>query len=413
MGGYEMLKINAQRLERRLGELADLARTETGINRLVYSDAFWRSCDYVERAMEEAGLTVRRGKLGNVVGTCPGETERRLVMGSHIDSVPDGGMFDGCLGVMAAIEVMQTLREEGVRLRHTVDACAWSGEEGVAVSGMPGSWAYCGAALSAPQMEQLAKYGVGPADVAECRAGGPVDAALELHIEQGGVLESEGMDIGVVRAIAGLERYSLEFSGQANHAGTTPMALREDALVKAARFIVRCREAAAETDPEMVITVGRVEVSPNAVNVVPGHVRLTLELRGEREASIERAFQTLTGEFREEIVSCVRVQKDEVCPMDREVMAAVSAAGRELGLRTREMVSGAAHDTMALAKIARPGMIFVPSIGGISHNPLERTEWRDAANGAGVLLHTLLRLDRQYGAGGGRDANVLSPNCRP
>lgn len=395
MGGYEMLKINAQRLERRLRELADLARTETGINRLVYSDAFWRSCDYVERAMEEAGLSVRRGKLGNVVGTRPGEMERRLVMGSHIDSVPDGGMFDGCLGVMAAIEVMQNLREEGVGLRHTVDACAWAGEEGVAVSGMPGSWAYCGAALSEAQLDQLAACGVGPEDIAACRVGGPVDAALELHIEQGGVLESEGMDIGVVRAIAGLERYSLEFGGQANHAGTTPMALRDDALVKAARFIVRCREMAAETDPEMVITVGRVEVSPNAVNVVPGRVGLTLELRGEREASIERAFRTLTGEFREEIVSCVRMQRDQVCPMDREVMDAAGAAGRELGLKTREMVSGAAHDTMALARIARPGMIFVPSIGGISHNPLERTEWRDAANGANVLLHTLLRLDRR------------------
>lgn len=389
-----MLTINAGRLEKRLTELAELARTETGINRMVYSDAFWRSCDYVEEAMRGAGLSVRRGGLGNVVGTCPGETARRLVMGSHIDSVPDGGMFDGCLGVMAAIEVMETLREAGVRLRHTVDACAWAGEEGVVVSGMPGSWAYCGAALSRDQLRQLAAYGVTEEDVEACRAEGPVDAALELHVEQGGVLESEGMEIGVVRAIAGLERYRLEFSGQANHAGTTPMSLRDDALVKAARFICRCRETAAETDPEMVITVGRVEVSPNAVNVVPGHAELTLELRAEREASIERAFRTLTGEFEREITSCVLVQRDPVCPMDRGIMDAAGQAGEALGLKVREMVSGAAHDTMALARIARPGMIFVPSVGGISHNPAERTEWQDAANGANVLLHTLLRLDK-------------------
>lgn len=390
-----MLTINARRLERRLTELAELARTETGINRLVYSDAFWRSCGYVEEAMRAAGLAVRRGKLGNVAGTCPGETGRRLVMGSHIDSVPNGGMFDGCLGVMAAVEVMHTLREAGVRLRHTVDACAWAGEEGVAVSGMPGSWAYCGTPLSEAQLEQLAGYGITPGDVEACRAEGPVDASLELHIEQGGVLESQGMDIGVVRAIAGLERYVLEFRGQANHAGTTPMSLRDDALVKAARFICRCRETAAETDPEMVITVGRVEVSPNAVNVVPGEVRLTLELRAEREASIERAFRTLTGEFEGDIVSCVLAQKDRVCPMDREIMDAAVQSGEELGLKVREMVSGAAHDTMALARIARPGMIFVPSVGGISHNPLERTEWRDVANGANVLLHTLLKLDER------------------
>lgn len=388
-----MLTINAGRLEKRLTDLAELARTETGINRMVYSSAFWRSCGYVEEAMKAAGLTVRRGRLGNVVGTCPGEIPRRLVMGSHIDSVPDGGMFDGCLGVMAAVEVMETLREAGIRLRHTVDACAWAGEEGVVVSGMPGSWAYCGLELSQEQLEQLAAYGVAQEDVAACRVEGPVDASLELHIEQGGVLESEGTDIGVVRAIAGVERYVLAFSGQANHAGTTPMALRDDALVKAARFICLCRETAAEVDPEMVITVGRVEVSPNAVNVVPGHVRLTLELRAEREASVERAFRTLMEAFEGEIVSRVLTQRDRVCPMDRGIMDAAAQAGEALGLKVREMVSGAAHDTMALARIARPGMIFVPSAGGISHNPLERTEWQDAANGANVLLHTLLKLD--------------------
>ena len=389
-----MRTINARRLEKRLCELGSLARTETGINRLVYSDAFWQSCDYVERAMEEAGLSVRRGKLGNVAGSLPGETDRRLVMGSHIDSVPNGGMFDGCLGVIAAIEVMETLREQGLRLRLAVDVCAWSGEEGVVVSGMPGSAAYCGLPLTEGQMEQLAAYGVGPEDVAQARAAGPVDASLELHIEQGGALESEGMDIGAVRAIAGLERYAVTFTGQANHAGSTPMVLRDDALVKAARFICRCREVAAETDGEMVVTVGKMEVLPNAVNVVPGEVRLTLELRAAEEDSVKRAFQTLTREFAGEIAACALMQRDRVCPMEREFTEAVVQSCGELGLKVREMVSGAAHDTMSLAQIARPGMIFVPSAGGVSHSPLERTKWRDAANGADVLLHTLLKLDR-------------------
>ena len=255
------MEINGSRLQKDLTALADLARTEGGINRLTYSDAFWRSCDFVEQKMREAGMTVRRNALGNVVGTLPGKGPRKIVMGSHIDSVPNGGMFDGCLGVMAAIEAVHTLREQGLQLEHSVDVAAWAEEEGIVISGLMGSLAYCGLPLRPVQLEKMGQYGVTEADVAACRAEGPLDYSLELHIEQGGILDAEGDDIGVVSAIIAQKRYQMEIDGCANHAGTTPMYLRDDALVKAAKLIVRCSEIAPQVDPNMVINLAQVSVT--------------------------------------------------------------------------------------------------------------------------------------------------------
>ncbi len=389
-----VLTINDRRLQENMTKLADLARTEGGINRLTYSEAFWRSCDFVEEKMRDAGMTVRRNAVGNVVGTYPGASERRIVMGSHIDSVPNGGMFDGCLGVMAAIEAIHTLHERGKALEHTVDVAAWAEEEGVVISGLLGSLAYCGLPLAPIHREKMGAYGVTMEDVAACQVEGPLDYSLELHIEQGGILDTEKTDIGVVSAIVAQKRYVMEIDGCANHAGTTPMYLRDDALVKAAKFIQRCSEIAPEIDREMVITVGRIEVAPNAVNVVPGKVRLTLELRAVEERSIQEAYDRLMEEFAGVIVSSKLTQQEQAYRMAPQVMEAIRQSGAELGFSTREMVSGAGHDTMSLAQVTRPGMIFVPSIGGISHSPNERTEWSAVTNGANVLLHTLLRLDR-------------------
>ena len=387
------MPINGERLKGNLLALAALARTEGGINRLTYSDAFWRSCDFVEGKMREAGMAVRRNRLGNVIGTRPGRGERKIVMGSHIDSVPNGGMFDGCLGVMAAIEAVQTLQEQGKALNHSVDVAAWAEEEGVVISGLMGSLAYCGLPLRPVQLEKMGQYGVTESDVADSRVQGHLDYSLELHIEQGGILDTEGEDIGVVSAIVAQKRYRMEMTGCANHAGTTPMYLRDDALVKAARLITRCSELAPQVDPNMVITVGHIEVEPNAMNVVPGHVTFTLELRAVEESSIQRAYDQLMEEFGRDIVSVQLIQQERAYQMDRTVMDAIGASAKTLGLRSREMVSGAGHDTMSLAQVTRPGMIFVPSIGGISHSPEERTDWRDVENGANVLLETLLRLD--------------------
>lgn len=289
----EGIHIDASRLRESLEGLADLARTPEGICRLTFTPAYARSCDYVQEKMEQAGMTVQRGKLGNVVGIYPGETDRRIVLGSHIDSVPNGGMFDGCLGVMGAIEAVRALHEKGIRLRHTVEVVAFAEEEGATISSLVGSRAFCGLPLEPLQQEKIAQFGVTSQDVEACRETNPIDFSLELHIEQGGVLDTQDISIGVVTGIVSQKLYELEFSGKANHAGTTPMDLRDDALVKAARLISFCAPVAKLISEDMVITVGRLEVFPGATNVVPEKVRLSQEIRAREDWMVDKAYERL------------------------------------------------------------------------------------------------------------------------
>ena len=251
-----MMTVNGQRLQAHLEALADIARTPDGICRLSYSDSFWKSNAYVAQLMREAGMSVTTNPVGNVVGTYPGRSPRKITIGSHIDSVVNGGIFDGCLGVLAGIEAVHTLSEKGIVPEHSIDVVSFAEEEGIVITGLIGSRAYCGLPPTEPVLEKMGEFGFTLQDLAEAKYTGDIDYSLELHIEQGGVLESQKKDIGVVRSIIALRRYIVEFAGVANHAGTTPMTLRNDALVKAARFIMRVRQVVMETDPHMVGTVG-------------------------------------------------------------------------------------------------------------------------------------------------------------
>ena len=298
-----MMTVNGQRLQAHLEALADIARTPDGICRLSYSDSFWKSNAYVAQLMREAGMSVTTNPVGNVVGTYPGRSPRKITIGSHIDSVVNGGIFDGCLGVLAGIEAVHTLSEKGIVPEHSIDVVSFAEEEGIVITGLIGSRAYCGLPPTEPVLEKMGEFGFTLQDLAEAKYTGDIDYSLELHIEQGGVLESQKKDIGVVRSIIALRRYIVEFAGVANHAGTTPMTLRNDALVKAARFIMRVRQVVMETTPHMVGTVGHLEVQPNAMNVVPGRVALTLELRGLREDLLESVYQMLMEEFRNVLLS--------------------------------------------------------------------------------------------------------------
>lgn len=388
------MTVNGQRLRAQLETLADIARTPEGICRLSYSDSFWKSNDYVAQLMREAGMTVNTNPAGNVVGTYPGRSSRKITVGSHIDSVVNGGMFDGCLGVLAGIEAVRTLSENGIVPSHSIDVVAFAEEEGIVITGLIGSRAYCGLPPTEPVLQRMGEFGFTLQDLADAKCSEDIDYSLELHIEQGGVLEVRKTDIGVVRSIIALRRYTVEFAGAANHAGTTPMTLRDDALVKAARFITRVREVVMEVDPGMVGTVGHLEVQPNAMNVVPGHVTLTLELRGLREDLLERAYQTLMEEFREDIISCRLTMEQPCFHMSEVVQQSIWNAAQELGLTAMTMDSGAGHDSMSLSQVTRAGMIFVPSVGGISHSKEEFTTWDDVTNGANVLLHALCHIDR-------------------
>ena len=389
-----MLTIQGQRLQQQLETLAELARGPEGICRLAYSESFWRSNEYVAGLMRQAGMEVSTNPVGNVVGTYAGEEDGRIVLGSHIDSVVNAGMFDGCLGVLAGIEAVRTLHENGIRPRHTIEVAAFAEEEGLVIAGLVGSRAYCGLPPTETMLERMERHGFSQADFAAARCRGPIDYSLELHIEQGGVLENQHRQVGVVSAIIALKRILVEFSGTENHAGTTPMPLRDDALIKAARFVQRVRQVVMETDPDMVGTVGKLDVTPNAMNTIPGKVVLTLELRSLNEASIDTAYRRLMDEFREDISACQLTMQQPSYHMDDTVRQAIREAAGDLGFTWMDMGSGAGHDSMSLAQVTRAGMIFVPSIGGISHSPLEKTSWEDVANGANVLLRAAEKLDR-------------------
>ena len=396
-----MLKIQAERLQKNLEALGKIGATpEGGVNRFTYSKAYFESTAFLRERMMAAGLTVEMDSVGNVIGTRKGRTDRILLMGSHIDSVPNAGIFDGCLGVMAAIEVMQTLFDGGRELEHTVMVAAWAEEEGNTVVGLLGSGAFAGRmdALTESALKKMEAFGVTREDVrTACFPNiDRIDASLELHIEQGGILDREHVNIGVVNGIVGIERYVLTIFGTKNHAGTTPMNLRDDAMLKAAALIVELDALARKTDPDMVCTVGWLRASPGVANVIPGEVELSVEVRAMESTSMHSLRKYIETRFPEDQYTLRTTFTQAPVPMSPVCMEAVMKSADALGLSQKRLNSGAGHDTMILAeRIPHCGMLFVPSIGGVSHCPQEHTEWEDVANGANVLLGALLSLDEK------------------
>jgi N-carbamoyl-L-amino-acid hydrolase len=360
--------------------------------------------------MEKAGLETSVDPAGNVIGRKPGSDPalKPIGLGSHIDMVPHGGNFDGCVGSMAALEIAQTLHENGTQLRHPLEFIIFSNEEG----GVMGSRAMAGtltrAALKIPNAtgytmgEGIERLGGDTTRLeAARRAPGSMAAFLELHIEQGGLLEQKQLDIGVVEGIVGLRWWDVTVTGMANHAGTTPMAMRQDALLAAARFITAVNEEALKIQGSQVATVGRIRATPGAPNVIPGKVVLSLEIRDLSEAVIETLFERIG--LRAEEIAKASGTTFAFTALDTTGKPALTApfiqeqirkAATALGLSHQQMQSGAGHDAQDMALICPVGMIFIPSQGGISHSPGEYSSPGDIANGANALLHTLLQLDK-------------------
>lgn len=394
--------------ERLLADLDHLARIGAapggGVSRVAFTPADLEARDWFESRLRELGLDVRHDAAGNTIGRYPGRTPglRPLALGSHTDTVPNGGRFDGALGVLAALACVRALHDEGVQLRHPVEVIDFVAEEATLGPGTLGSRAMVGQ-LGPDQLEELAgdgrsiadhirAAGLDPSRVAEAvRLPGSLAAYLELHVEQGGRLEREGLAIGVVEGIVGIRRYRAVFAGQANHAGTTPMDERRDALVMAAPFVLGLREAAMRGG--IVGTIGALRLEPNAPNVIPGLVELSAEIRGLDEAALDRVEAELAelaaahgGDWR-------RLGAKEPVRSDPGLLAALEAACDDLGLGWRRLPSGAGHDAMAIAAIAPQAMLFVPSRGGVSHSPEELTEAQHCVNGARALLRALMELD--------------------
>jgi N-carbamoyl-L-amino-acid hydrolase len=407
------LRVNPERLRQMLTDLSRHGRPPggsfaDGVSRVAFSDADVAGHRYAMDLIKSAGLEPRVDSAGNIFGRRAGADPslQPILFGSHIDSVPSGGNFDGDLGSMAAIEVMHTLNERGTTTRHPLEMVIWTAEE----AGLLGSRAAAGE-LQTEELERLAygtnvadgfrRLGGDPARLAEARrAPGSLRCYLELHIEQGATLDRAGVPIGVVEGIVSIDEYDVEIRGFANHAGTTPMPERRNALLAAAKLIEVVQEVVTRQPGRQVGTVGHLEVSPNARNVVPGLVKHTIELRDLSAGKIARLADEIKARARQIAkethteIAITKIEHDPPANATPEIQATIESAAARLGLKTMRLPSGAGHDAQMMARLGPMGMVFVPSVAGISHSPKEITRWGDCANGANVLLHTILLLDQ-------------------
>lgn len=405
-------EVNPARIRRRLERLAEVGRDPAGgWTRFAFTEEDARARELVMGFMREAGLTVRVDAAGNIFGRREG---RRAVppvaSGSHLDTVKNGGMFDGTVGVVCALEVAQALAEEGVEHEVPYEVVVFADEEGGRFgSGFLGSRALVGEVT--PQelrqrrdkdgitpWEAMERFGLRPGEIASARAGrGRFASFWEVHVEQGPVLETSGRKLGVVEGIVGLAWLRVRLAGRAGHAGAMPMALRQDALAGAAEAVLAVERIAREASPAAVATVGELEAKPGAINVIPGEVEFTVDLRELRDAVVE---EMVTAVRREVAAICARrglsgeVRETARAPAARLATGCVRELERvcqDLSLPYLRLSSGAGHDSQIVSRIAEVGMLFVPSQGGISHSPEEKTSWEDITLGARVLLETVRR----------------------
>ncbi|HEY2527255.1 MAG TPA: Zn-dependent hydrolase [Xanthobacteraceae bacterium] len=401
--------INIDRLIARIDILAEMERKDDGsCSRLALTDADRRGRDRVVEWMHEAGLAVRVDQIGNITGLLAGRSADRPVMtGSHVDTVGNGGRFDGIYGVIAGIEVLQSLRDADQVTERSLAVTVFTNEEGVRFQpDMMGSLVYSGglaleealnakAADGARVGDELKRIGYAGTE----RCGEPIPYAfIELHIEQGPILDMERGSLGAVENLQGMSWQEVTIRGVSNHAGTTPMPLRHDAGYCAARIGVFVRDLAGRMGASQVGTVGSVRLTPNLINVIASQAVVSVDLRNTNDALLtaaEREFtQFLETLAQEEGVTIETRRLVRTAPVifDSKVLQAIEAVAAELGLPIRRMTSGAGHDAQMMARICPTAMIFVPSVGGISHNPREFTERRHLEIGADALLHTMLRL---------------------
>lgn len=392
---------------RLLADLDSLARfgasASGGVNRVAYSPEDLEARRWLEEEMRSLSLEVRTDQAGNTIGSYSGQDSRLapIAIGSHTDTVPEGGRYDGTLGVVAALACVRALQESEVRLQHPLEVINFAAEEAT-MGGTVGSRAMAG--IMDPSMlrtrawdgKEVAHHiraaGLDPESLAEAqRPEGSLACFLELHVEQGSTLDSSGVPLGVVEGIVGIRRYAVGFEGVANHAGTTPMADRRDALIMACPYVLAVRDIAI--DHEIVGTVGKLDLHPGAPSVIPGRVELSVEIRGldeirldEAEAALSDAAAAIAGEF--SVIS-----SKPAVGSDPRLLEELVAACTELGVEYKRLPSGAGHDAMCIARIAPVAMLFVPSQGGISHSADEYTDPESCVTGARVLLHALTRID--------------------
>lgn len=396
-----------------IDQLAGFSKGEPGISRLAFSDEDRRAGDYIQGLMREAGLSVRRDAFGNIIGRLTGTDDSlpAVATGSHLDTVPEGGRYDGIVGVVGGLAAIRRLAAGGP-LRHPLELIVFMAEEssrfGYATMGSkamtgavnPAAWAKAQDQAGISLATAMGELGFPLDRVREAsRAKGEIKAFIELHIEQGPVLEKTGNNIGIVEAIAAPTRLKIVVEGNAGHSGTTPMDDRQDALVSAAMIILAVQEAALDQHHRGTVgTVGVIKNHPNAMNVIPGRVEMGVDIRGVDHESIIETIQAVKdavstiADGQETPVAIDVMASDKPVPLNVDIIETIEKACRKLGFSYKPMNSGAGHDAMNIAAIAPAGMVFIPCRGGISHNPAEHAEADDIMKGVEVLTAALGEL---------------------
>ncbi|MGY6277357.1 allantoate amidohydrolase [Methylomonas sp. MgM2] len=411
----DLPSIDAKRLQQDIEVLSTIGRGEDqGIYRPAFSAADMEARGWLKRQIEDAGLTVYQDGAANIHARLAwDETKPSVMTGSHLDSVPGGGHLDGALGVLAGLECLRRLKELDVKLNRPLEAVAFSDEEG-RFGGILGSSAICGRLTpdtlfqardlnGVTLTEAMAEHGLNAMDaLSAARRPYSIHAFVELHIEQGPILEQQRLHLGVVDAINGLNKWNVRLIGQAAHAGATPMDMRRDAFQGLAEFACGLPGLLENHgSPRSVATIGRVELSPGAANVVPGLAEFSLDIRDCDADSL----QTVTDALRRSLSEIARRRQlmfefdilSNIPPVtcDPDICRTLDSVATSLGINHTRMGSGAAHDTQIMAGFTRSGLIFIPSKGGRSHSPAEWSDWQDIVNGANVLLNTLYQLANQ------------------
>ena len=407
-----ILIVNDKRIESRIFELAKFGVDEKGRNyRVAYTKGDIEGRAWFMELMKKAGLNPTIDAAGNIIGKRKGKNPslKPIAFGSHIDMVPDGGNYDGTLGSISALEVIEILNENNVVTEHPLEVIIFANEEGGTIGskamteGLTKEGLQQKSQSGLTHAEGIRALGGNPDNIPSCmRKKGDMHAWVELHIEQGGTLEKEKILVGVVEGIVGIVHWEVMVEGFANHAGATPMNMRQDALLAASKFIIAVNEVINSVKGTQVGTVGKIAVQPGAYNVIPGKVIIGLEIRDLSADKIELLFRNI--EKRAAVIAAstktkisFERQPNESKPAltDKKLQQVINTTAKLLGFSTKFMQSGAGHDSQHIASIAPAAMIFIPSIGGISHSPKEFSTATDMANGANVLLQTILNIDKE------------------
>ena len=407
------MSISLEKLETLFAKLTAFGKNnEGGLTRLSYSPEFQAAQTMLAEFMKNIGMTVAIDAVGNLIGTYPGRDNslKPICSGSHLDSVPNGGMFDGALGIVTALECLRGWHEEGWQPLRPVKVIAFVEEEGSRFGSVCfGSRSMAGELREAdPVSCQNSAGRTLPEFLADCHLDNdPFNketslqnnaAFVELHIEQGAALTESGCSVGIVKAIAGIKRLNVVIKGKANHSGSTAMHRRQDALVAASSLVAFVYDNALASHGNYVATVGKLNVLPNAENVIPGEVQLTIEMRSADTTVLEAAKEKIMRQYLQ-ISTDYKVTIETVSeynvapmPMDKELIQTITEASDSLGIDYRLLPSWAGHDAMIIGRYIPTAMIFVPSINGISHSPLELSEWPAIEKATQVLDSTLKTL---------------------